>query len=105
MTGGSVSHSAGILSRANELERLNTQLGSLRQSVEEAAAAPANAKREEAAARYEVETAQAQRRAHEDTILTFEERRARWQKLAEAARRDSARRWGRRFLDDLEGAG
>ena len=93
MTGGSVSHSAGILSRANELERLNTQLGSLRQSVEEAAAALANAKREEAAARYEVETAQAQRRAHEDTILTFEERRARY---AAALRELEQRRVGQR---------
>lgn len=41
-----------------------------------------------------------------DMALTMplEERQARWQKLAEAVRRDSARRWGRSFLEDLEAA-
>ena len=37
--------------------------------------------------------------------MSLEERQGRWQKLAEAARRDSARRWGRSFLEDLEAAG
>ena len=39
-----------------------------------------------------------------DTALTMplDERQARWLPLAEAVRRDSARRWGRSFIDDLE---
>ena len=36
MTGGSVSRSAGILSRANELERLNVQSSGLREQLEQA---------------------------------------------------------------------
>lgn len=41
-----------------------------------------------------------------DSALTMplDERQARWQKLAEAVRRDSARRWGRSFIEDLESA-
>lgn len=41
-----------------------------------------------------------------DTALTMplQERQARWQPLAEAVRRDSARRWGRSFIEDLESA-
>lgn len=74
MTGGSVSRSAGILSRANELERQGAQMGALRESLSAAAAALETARREATAAAYEMETAQAQKRAHEDTILTYEER-------------------------------
>lgn len=74
MTGGSVSRSAGILSRANELERLGAQMGALRESLSAAAAALETARREATAAAYEMETAQTQKRAHEDTILTYEER-------------------------------
>ena len=74
MTGGSISRSAGILSRANELERLNAQLEGLRESLEVATTALATAKREVTAAAYEMDSAQAQRRVHEDAILTYEER-------------------------------
>ena len=74
MTGGSASRSAGILSRANELERLNTQLGGVRDALAEAARGMEEARREAAAAQYEVETAQAQQRTHEDAILKLEER-------------------------------
>ncbi len=74
MTGGSVSRSAGILSRANELERLNVQIVGVRESLHQARRALEETSREVAAAQYEMETAQAQQRAHEDAILTLEER-------------------------------
>ncbi len=72
MTGGSASRSAGILSRANELERLNEQGRGLRESWAQAAKALEEADREAAAAGYEMETAQSQLREWEDAILKAE---------------------------------
>ena len=74
MTGGSVSRSAGILSRANELERLNRQMEGLREKLTAAAHALEEARRELTAARYELETAQGQQREHEDAVLQLQER-------------------------------
>ncbi len=72
MTGGSASRSAGILSRANELERLNSQLQDIRARVAEGARALAEAERESTAAAYELEAAQSQLRQWEDAILKAE---------------------------------
>ncbi len=69
MTGGSASRSAGILSRANELERLNAQAQGLREQLAQAAQERESASREAQAASYEVETAQGQLREWEDAIL------------------------------------
>ena len=74
MTGGSVSRSAGILSRANELERLNQQAAGVAEQLTAAAHAMEEARREAAAAAYELETAQGQQRRHEDDILQLKER-------------------------------
>ena len=74
MTGGSVSRSAGILSRANELERLNQQAAGVAEQLTAAAHAMEEARREAAAAAYELETAQVQQRRHEDDILQLKER-------------------------------
>ena len=76
MTGGSTSRSAGILSRANELERLNVQAGELQRAMDGAVKALEEARRESAVAVYELETAQAQRRELEDRMLQLEERHA-----------------------------
>ncbi|MDE6880299.1 MAG: chromosome segregation protein SMC, partial [Oscillospiraceae bacterium] len=57
MTGGSASRSAGILSRANELERLNQQLEDIRAQVAQSVKGLAEAERENTAALYELETA------------------------------------------------
>ena len=93
MTGGSASRSAGILSRANELERLNTQLGGVRDALAEAAKVLDEARREAAVAQYEVETAQAQQRTHEDTILKLEERCGHYEtQLAELRRQQEVQR-------------
>ncbi len=72
MTGGSASHSAGILSRANELERLNQQITGVRAQGAAAARLLAETERESAAAAYELETAQGQLRQWEDAILKAE---------------------------------
>ncbi len=74
MTGGSVSRSAGILSRANELERLNAQMGDLEEKLRQSARALEEAVRERTAAAYELETAQAQQREHENAVLQLSER-------------------------------
>ena len=72
MTGGSARRSAGILSRANELERLNAQSAGLREQLEQAARSLEEAEREAKGAAYELETAQAQLREWEDAVLRAE---------------------------------
>ena len=69
MTGGSASRSAGILSRANELERLRQQRQELEEQLNQAARVLEETQREETAATYEMDTAQAQLREWEDAIL------------------------------------
>ncbi len=74
MTGGSVSRSAGILSRANELERLNTQKDGLAADLNAAAGELTRAQRELTAAQYELDAASAQLREAEDAVLKYSER-------------------------------
>ena len=93
MTGGSASRSAGILSRANELERLNTQIDGLRRELEEAVRALDEARREATAAAYDLETAQAQRRELESRLLQLEERwSAQGQSLSDVEAQQNAQR-------------
>ena len=72
MTGGSVSRSAGILSRANELEQLRRQRQQLAEKLGAAQKEREEAARDLAAARYEMETAESQRRAAEDAVLKLQ---------------------------------
>ena len=72
MTGGSTSRSAGVLSRAAELEKLNGRAGAMHRALEEAKQAEEAANRELAAAQYELETAESQRRQAEDEVLRLE---------------------------------
>ena len=74
MTGGSVSRSAGILSRANELERLNKQKDGLAADLKTASDELARAQRELTAAQYELDAASAQLREAEDAVLKYSER-------------------------------
>ncbi len=69
MTGGSVSKSAGVLSRANELETLGKQRDGLAGRLAAAQKEKDDAARELSAARYELQTAEGQRRAAEDAVL------------------------------------
>ena len=74
MTGGSVSRSAGILSRANELERLNQQRDGLAADLKAADDELSKAQREVTAAQYELDAAAAQLREAEDAVLKYSER-------------------------------
>ena len=61
MTGGSSSHTSGILTRANELRRLESDRARLQTAEEEAGRAVTEALREMEAARYELRLAEAER--------------------------------------------
>ena len=69
MTGGSVSKSAGVLSRANELEALRGRRAGLAERLSAAQKEKEEAARELAAARYDLQAAEGQRRAAEDAVL------------------------------------
>ncbi len=84
MTGGSVSRSAGILSRATELEHLKEQAVGVRQSLEKARSILDGAKRDVSAAGYEVETAQGQKREQDDQVLKLEGEMGQYRILIEA---------------------
>lgn len=87
MTGGSVSRSAGILSRANELARLNEKSGALAESLAAAKKALEEAERESAAAEYDLAQTQGEQRLLEDEILKLEARVAHAGTLVEGVRR------------------
>jgi len=72
MTGGSTSRSAGVLSRAAELEKLSSRAAAMHEKLEAAKAAEEATARELAAAQYELETAESQRRTAEDEVLRLE---------------------------------
>ena len=69
MTGGSVSKSAGVLSRANELETLEKRRDGLAGRLAAAQKEKDDAARELSAARYELRVAEGQRRTAEDAVL------------------------------------
>jgi len=69
MTGGSVSRSAGILSRANELKELTAKRGALEEKLAAAVRAAEEAKRDLTKAQYELEVAKGQRQATEEAVL------------------------------------
>ena len=69
MTGGSASRNTGILSRANELKRLEARGQELQAAIEENAAALAQAERERAADAYLAEQTSAELRAAQDAVL------------------------------------
>ena len=72
MTGGSVSRSAGILSRANELKELTARRSTLEEKLAAAAREAEEAKRELTKAQYELEVAQSQQRAAEEAVLKLD---------------------------------
>ena len=123
MTGGSASRSAGILSRANELERLDQQKDGLSADLKAASDELAKAQRELTAAEYEMDAASGQLREAEDAVLKLSERsdsanaaladiRARTETLRgerEQVRRrmeenESATAQAKRRIEELEGS-
>ena len=72
MTGGSISQSAGILSRATELESLKKNHIQLRERLAAAQKELEEVSRESRAAQYEMEVAEGQRRRAEDAVLRYQ---------------------------------
>ncbi|WP_295579653.1 chromosome segregation protein SMC, partial [uncultured Oscillibacter sp.] len=72
MTGGSTSRSAGVLSRAAELEKLSGRAAAMHEALSAARREEETANRELSAAQYELETAEGQRRQAEDEVLRLE---------------------------------
>ena len=86
MAGGSVSRSAGVLSRANELERLSGQQGALHEKLRAATERAAELQRELQKAEYELQVAQEQQRKAEDDVLTLQGRQDHYDVLLESLR-------------------
>nr|WP_325204722.1 chromosome segregation protein SMC [uncultured Oscillibacter sp.] len=72
MTGGSTSRNSGVLSRAAELEKLHGRAGQIQEQLEAARQEEEVFQRDLAAARYDLETAESQRRRAEDEVLRLE---------------------------------
>ena len=72
MTGGSVSKSAGILSRANEIKKLQSRQTELTRALAEATEQAASLERELQKAQYELDVAREQQRTAEDAVLTLQ---------------------------------
>ena len=92
MTGGSSSRSAGILSRANELARLQEQANGVQEALAQAQRDAEETARSAAAARYELELVQEQRRTRESDIQTLEERRGNLRRRREELEAQQAQR-------------
>ena len=86
MTGGSVSRSAGILSRANELKELSAKRGALTERVIASEKAADEAKRELTKAQYELEVAQGQEHEAESRVLKLSGDKSHFDIMLSAAR-------------------
>lgn len=84
MTGGSVNKEAGILSRANELEKLTQQENSLRQQTENVEIQLREAQRLEQQVQFQLQTAQDQLREAEDQVLRLQGKEKQYQILLDA---------------------
>ena len=90
MTGGSVSHTSGVLSRANELERLAETEKKLDAELKKQEAQLAEAARAAAQVEYELTTVQGQLRQAEDDVLRAEGQTRQAQALVEAIEQNIA---------------
>ncbi len=84
MTGGSVSRSAGILTRHNELERLEQEAAALAGTLEKARQDLTQAQREAEKTAYQLEVARGQQRTAEDELLRLESDRRYLERQQEA---------------------
>lgn len=71
MTGGATAQNVGILSRQNELERLDKKLADLKIKIDAADRELKNAERELSASQYELNVAEEERRSAEITVTTL----------------------------------
>ena len=88
MTGGSVSRSAGVLSRANELEQLTGKLGGMQEKLTAAKTRAEETARELQKAQYELEVASAQQRKAEDLVLQYQGKQDHYDILTETLRQN-----------------
>ena len=86
MTGGSVSRSAGILSRANELKELTAWREALTEKLDAALREADEAKRDLNAAQYELDVAREQQRGAEDAVLRLTGEKKQYDMLLESLR-------------------
>jgi len=86
MTGGSVSRSAGILSRANELKELTARREALMEKLDAALREADEAKRDLNAAQYELDVAREQQRGAEDAVLRLTGEKKQYDMLLESLR-------------------
>ena len=86
MTGGSAVSSAGVLSRANELEQLSGRIRSISEDLQKAEQDLSECAREKKAADYELEIAQAELREAEDSHIRQERDEAHRSQLIQAAK-------------------
>ncbi len=100
MTGGSVNKEAGILSRANELEKLTAEEAKLRESVTAAETESQEARRLADQVEYQINTAKEQLREAEDQVLRLQGEEKQYQILAEAVA--SAMDAAQKELDSLQ---
>ena len=96
MTGGSLARGTGVLSRANELKRLEEELETFGKRAEDAASELREAEREVTASEYEAEVAAAELREKEQSIL-----RAEGEEKMLAARLEDARAAADSASDEL----
>lgn len=90
MTGGSISRSAGILSRSNELERLNRQINLIREKLSASKQSAEEAQRETNRASYDLEVAQTQKQELDTSILKLEGEVGQYQILLDSLQRGQA---------------
>ena len=100
MTGGSVNKEAGILSRANELEKLTAEEIKLKETVTEAETELQEARRLADQVEYQISTAREQLRETEDQVLRLQGEEKQYQILSEAVQ--SAIESAQRELNTLE---
>ena len=86
MTGGSAASNAGVLSRANELEQLQSRIGSQNAEFLKTEREYAECLREKNAAEYELATARAELREAEDRLIRQEGEESHFTQLVEAAK-------------------
>ena len=86
MTGGSVSRSAGVLSRANELERLTARQDGMRAQLCTAAQQAEDLQRDLQKAEYELQVARDQQHKAESEVLTLQTRQDHYDILLDSLR-------------------
>ncbi len=103
MTGGSTNRSAGILSRAGELERLRAQETGLKQQFDGAVSRLETLRREAQAASYELETVQQEKRTLDEQILKAEGEQNQYAALLDVLK-ESQRQWEAELAENAKKA-